>query len=170
MQLIKINVLKILTFFRIMLKLKGIISFLIKGWGTCMSNHSCIKLVSSSTKQDIDMNEIKAMFHSYVKQNKKTAQQLNWNYEYFSFPYEIEDASINKEKIKLISNHDRYHSLSIHIERDKDKQTVIIVSLLNQSTYADKGKANDLCKFLAKNLEAELHLFNGRVMYYNRRK
>ncbi len=135
-----------------------------------MSNHAYIKLVSSSTKRDIDIDEVKTLFQSYTKQNEKTAQQLNWSYENFAFPYKIKEASINKKELILISNHDRYHSLSIHIERDKDAQTMIVVALLSKSTYADKGKANELCKFLAKRLEADLHLFNVRVMYYNLRK
>jgi len=51
-----------------------------------------------------------------------------------------------------------------------EKENYIQVTLTPESTHGDKGKANEFCKYLAKQYKAELHLFNGRVMYYNPRK
>ena len=42
--------------------------------------------------------------------------------------------------------------------------------LIGSPTYGDKGKATEYAKFVAKNLQGELHLFNGRIMYFNKRK
>ncbi|EIJ81661.1 hypothetical protein PB1_01930 [Bacillus methanolicus PB1] len=50
------------------------------------------------------------------------------------------------------------------------EQTYIQITLPESSTFGDKGKANEFCKLFAKKLQGELHLFNGRIMYYYPRK
>jgi hypothetical protein len=48
--------------------------------------------------------------------------------------------------------------------------STIQVILPSGSTIGDKSKGNELCKYLGKIWKAEVHLFNGRTMYYNPRK
>lgn len=50
------------------------------------------------------------------------------------------------------------------------KRHYIQLVLPEGSTHGDKAKGNEFGKHFAKKLKAELHLFNGRVMYYNPRK
>ena len=76
------------------------------------------------------------------------------------------------------STNDRYYAILKGVDeetiRNEDgaerNQTFIQVTLPEQSTFGDKGKANEFCKFLAKKLQGELHLFNERIMYYYPRK
>jgi len=53
---------------------------------------------------------------------------------------------------------------------EKKEQHYIQVVLPEDSTHGDKGKANEFCKYLAKEYKGELHLFNDRIMYYYPRK
>jgi hypothetical protein len=48
--------------------------------------------------------------------------------------------------------------------------STIQVILPAGSTIGDKSKGNELCKYLGKIWKAEVHLFNGRIMYFNPRK
>lgn len=50
------------------------------------------------------------------------------------------------------------------------KRHYIQFVLPNNATHGDKAKGNELCKHFANKLKAELHLFNGRIMYFNPRK
>ena len=50
------------------------------------------------------------------------------------------------------------------------EQYYVQFTLPETATYGDKGKATEYAKFVAKNLQGELHLFNGRIMYFNKRK
>lgn len=141
-----------------------------------MSNHSYIKLVPSSAKNDISIEEVKELFDYYKQITSKTATQVNWNYESSAFPYEIKELENKKNRLFLVSKQEGYQAIFIDVEQDSENKNEesannqIKVTLPTQATYGDKGKANEFCKFLAKKLEGELHLFNGRVMYYYRRK
>ena len=78
----------------------------------------------------------------------------------------------------LYSKQDRYHSILIGIEQEITPMKMVIqiskltykVTLPSSSTYGDKGKANEFCKFIAKQLHGDLQLFNGRIMYFSRQK
>ncbi len=144
-----------------------------------MAENAFIKLVPSSTKQTITIEEVKELFHYYKKITAKTGEQLNWLYGDSAFPYEIKEPEKGKEKwLYLHSNHESYNAILIGVDtetaRSEDgserEQTYIQITLPEQSTYGDKGKANEFCKFLAKKLQGELHLFNERTMYYYPRK
>nr|WP_263328663.1 DUF1885 family protein [Neobacillus sp. Marseille-Q6967] len=144
-----------------------------------MAENAFIKLVPSSAKQSITVEELKELFYYYKNITGKTGDQVNWSYGNSAFPYEIKETDEGKGTwFYLHSNHERYYAILIGVDRetvrDEDgterEQTYIQVTLPEQSTFGDKGKANEFCKFLAKKLQAELHLFNERVMYFYPRK
>ncbi|MBM4764359.1 DUF1885 family protein [Bacillus sp. B15-48] len=144
-----------------------------------MSANAYIKLVPSSLQQTIAVDELKSLFSYYKEITTKTGKQLDWEYDYSAFPYEIKETENGKGKwFYLHSNHDRYHAILLGIDQEKvitedgseHEQTYIQVTLPDSATFGDKGKANEFCKFIAKKLNGELHLFNGRIMYYYKRK
>ncbi len=140
-----------------------------------MAESAYIKLVPSSSKQMVTLDEVKDFFHYYKDITAKTGDQVNWNYEASSFPYEIKETEKGKGKwFYLSATNDRYNAILIGVDQeetdDGSATTYIQVTLPEESTYGDKGKANEFCKFLAKKLQGELHLFNGRIMYYYPRK
>jgi hypothetical protein len=144
-----------------------------------MAVNAYIKLVPSSAKQIVTIEEVKDLFYDYKNNTTKTGNQIGWHYGDSAFPYEVkETAESNGRWFYLQSNHERYYAILIGIDQEdvrtedgKDiQQTYIQVTLPEQSTFGDKGKANEFCKYLAKQLQGELHLFNERVMYYYPRK
>lgn len=144
-----------------------------------MALNAYIKLVPSSAQQTITLEEVKELFHYYKNIISKAGEQTGWKYSDAAFPYEIKETEEGKGKwFYLHSRDERYKVILIGVDTeqfrnedgDEKEQTYIQVTLPEQSTYGDKGKANEFCKFLAKKLQGELHLFNERVMYYYPRK
>ncbi|WP_198158873.1 DUF1885 family protein [Robertmurraya korlensis] len=144
-----------------------------------MATNAYIKLVPASIKENVTTDEIKELFRYYKDITSKTGKQLDWKYEDSAFPYDIKEEPSGKGFwFYLHSNEDRYHAILLGVDQEEivdmdgieSKQTYIQVTLPESSTFGDKGKANEFCKFLAKKLQAELHLFNGRIMYYYPRK
>lgn len=144
-----------------------------------MGRNAYIKLVPQSGKETVTIEEVKELFHYYKKITAKTGDQLDWNYDGAAFPYEIKETDEGKGKwFYMASSVDRYNFIMIGVDQEsvideddsKREQTYIQVTLPETATFGDKGKANEFCKFLAKKLQGELHLFNGRVMYYYPRK
>ncbi|GHI01390.1 DUF1885 family protein [Neobacillus kokaensis] len=144
-----------------------------------MAENAFIKLVPSSAKQTISIEEVKDLFHYYKNITSKTGDQLDWQFENAALPYEIKETEEGKGKwFYLQSGHERYNVILIGVDKEtvrnedeeEKEQVYIQVTLPEQSTFGDKGKANEFCKFLAKKLQGELHLFNGRIMYYYPRK
>jgi hypothetical protein len=151
----------------------------LKNGGSNMTSSAKIKLVPSSAKTEISTEEVKELLKYYKMLTAKTAEQVNWHYDQIAFPYEITDISTtNGNWLELTSCKDRYHKIIIKVHKEnvlddngsEQEQTYIKISLPTSSTYGDKGKANEFCKFLAKKLKGELHLFNNRVMYFYQRK
>lgn len=144
-----------------------------------MVENAYIKLVPSSVKQTVSTEDVKELFNYYKDITSKTGKQLGWDYENLAFPYEIKEAADGKGKwFYLSSNHEHYHVIMIGVENEtiqdengeEKEQAYIQVTLPEASTTGDKDKANEFCKFLAKKLQGELHLFNGRIMYDYPRK
>ncbi|MFK9092267.1 DUF1885 family protein [Bacillus salipaludis] len=144
-----------------------------------MAVSAFIKLVPLSAKQTVTIEEVKDLFHYYKKITAKTGDQLNWQYGDSAFPYEIkEKEESNGTWFYLQSDHERYNAILIGVDTEtvrnedgtENEQVYIQITLPEQSTYGDKGKANEFCKFLAKKLQGELHLFNERIMYFYPRK
>lgn len=135
-----------------------------------------IKLVPKSSQQEITLEELKHLFHYYKEITAKTGHQLSWNYDHSAFPYEIHDVLNTKENMfYLKGTNDKYFAMIVKIgvetllleeTNEPQNQTYIQILLPNGATNGDKGKANEFCKFLAKKLSGELHLFNSRIMYF----
>lgn len=124
-----------------------------------------IKLAPKSIKQRMSKDEVKALLAYYQEITTKTGEQLNWTYAQSAFPYEIRETDTS---FYLKGTNDKYYGLILSIG-EEESGGYIKITLPASATNGDKGKANELCKFLAKKLEAELHLFNGRVMYFYKR-
>ncbi|WML49401.1 DUF1885 family protein [Neobacillus sp. PS3-34] len=144
-----------------------------------MAENAYIKLVSSSAKKEINIDEVKELFHYYKSITAKTGDQVDWEFGEAAFPYDIKETTEGAGKwFYLHSDNDRYYAILVGTDKETVtaengeafEQSYIQVTLPEGCTFGDKGKANEFCKFLAKKLQAELHLFNGRVMYYNPRK
>lgn len=138
-----------------------------------------IKLVPASSTQTMSLSELKDLFTYYKEITSKTGSQLEWEYSDAAFPYVISQEKDADNWFYLKSSDSRYNTIIIGIGKEEiqdegsaetREQTYIQVTLPQASTHGDKGKANEFCKFLARKLEGELHLFNGRVMYYYKRK
>lgn len=144
-----------------------------------MASNAYIKLVPSSAKENITTDEVKELFHYYKDITAKTGQQVEWKYNEAAFPYDLKEKEEGKGKwFYLDSNHDRYNVILLGIDKEtvrnedgsEREQSYIQITLPESATFGDKGKANEFCRFLAKKLQGELHLFNGRVMYFYPRK
>jgi hypothetical protein len=144
-----------------------------------MAVNAYIKLVPSSAKQTVTIEEVKELFRNYKINTTKTGTQISWQYGESAFPYEIkEQADAQGKWFYLQSNHENYYAILVGVDKETVRndeghdleQTYIQITLPEQSTYGDKGKANEFCKYLAKKLQGELHLFNERVMYYYQKK
>jgi hypothetical protein len=145
-----------------------------------MALNAYVKLVPSSVKQTITIDEVKELFNYYKEITAKTGDQVDWEYENLSFPYEIKEQRDAKggKWYYLSATQDRYYAILVGVDKetvrlengDEREQTYLQITLPDQSTYGDKCKANEFSKFFAKKLQGELHLFNGRIMYYNPRK
>ncbi|ANB58406.1 hypothetical protein GFC29_242 [Anoxybacillus sp. B7M1] len=139
-----------------------------------MSTHAYIKLVPASRQKTVTLEEVKKLLDSYQEMTKKTGEQLGWEYKEAAFPYEI--VEVNNENgswLYLKGKNGRYQAIFIGVGQTQPNETeassFIQITLPNGATHGDKGKANEFCKFLAKKLEGELHLFNGRIMYFYKR-
>lgn len=144
-----------------------------------MSSNAYIKLVPSSSQQAISTEELKDLFHYYKEITSKTGDQVAWNYENSAFPYELKEKEDGKGTwFYLQSSQDRYNAILIGIDKEsvvneegsEREQSYIQITLPPTATAGDKGKANEFSKFLGKKLQGELHLFNGRIMYFYPRK
>jgi hypothetical protein len=145
-----------------------------------MSQNAYIKLVPASEKQVVTIEEVKDMFNYYKSITARTGEQLSWGYSEAAFPYTIEEKEEANHTWFYLKGIDprknRYILIGVGFEENsksdiqENKQCYIQVSLTDISTHGDKGKANEFSKFLATKLKGELHLFNGRVMYYYPKK
>ncbi|KWW11608.1 hypothetical protein AS888_01125 [Peribacillus simplex] len=144
-----------------------------------MAENAYIKLVPESVKATVTIEDVKELLTYYQMITAKTGKQLDWDYDKKAFPYEMREPEKMKDKaIYLQAKEDRYHMILIGVDQEVIKdddgleriQSYIQFTLPETATFGDKGKANELCKFLAKKLKAQLHLFNNRVMYFYPRK
>lgn len=139
-----------------------------------MAQSAYIYLVDGSAASTLTLEELKEHLHHYREQTSLTGKQLGWDYAASAFPYTIETKPLGKGRwFYLKGSGSLYNAILFGVgskmEEDKEK-TYIQVTLPDNATHGDKSKGNELCKYLAKQLKAELHLFNGRTMYFNPRK
>ncbi len=134
-----------------------------------------IYFVEGSTAPQATLADVKAQFSRYIEMTKKTGEQLGWGYADSAFPYTIEEKPEGKDSWILLKGKDpqlyKYIIVGVGSKEENGKQTHYIqVSLPEAATHGDKGKANEFCRYLARTYKAELHLFNGRVQYFQPRK
>ncbi|KMJ58476.1 hypothetical protein AB685_11370 [Bacillus sp. LL01] len=141
-----------------------------------MASSAYINLVPKSKEKTLTVEAVKELLNYYKEITSKTGKQLGWEYSEAAFPYEIKEKTEGKDQwFYLKGTEDRYKLILIGVgTQPEDSEAAeplsyIQVTLHDQSTHGDKGKANELCKFLAKKLEAELKLFSGSIMYYYKR-
>jgi Domain of unknown function (DUF1885) len=137
-----------------------------------MSQSAYVKLVPASLKQVITIEELKDLLLYYRSITTKTGEQLSWGYADAAFPYTIEEKEEAEGKWFYLKGLDQRKNkyILVGIETDNYEQCYIQFTLTDISTHGDKGKANEFCKFIASKLKGELHLFNGRIMYYYPKK
>jgi len=135
-----------------------------------------IYFVEGSTVPQATLADVKAKLQRYQEMTAKTGQQLGWAYGEAAFPYTIEEKPEGKDTWFLLRGKDqplyKYIIFAVGAKDDGQGQTksYIQISLPEASTHGDKSKANEFCRYLAREYKAELHLFNGRVQYFQPRK
>lgn len=131
-----------------------------------MVQQATIELVEKSKYQEANLELLKTLVNDYIQSSTKVGQQLDWNYQNASFPYNISNKKLDDyDSLYLKSNDSRYNHFVLSVQDDRN----IVITLLPNSTYGDKGKANELCRFIAQRTEGKLRLFNERVMYFYKR-
>jgi hypothetical protein len=139
-----------------------------------MSQSAYIKLVEGSTASSLNLDEVKKELLGYQNQTSNTGQQLDWEYADAAFPYTIETKPEGEGKwFYLKGKNSLYKYIVVGVDSEvveEEKRHFIQIVLPDDCTHGDKSKGNEFSKYLGRRLKAELHLFNGRVMYFNPRK
>jgi len=139
-----------------------------------MSQSAYISLVQGSKIDSINLDGVKEQLQQYQEQTELTGRQLGWDYADAAFPYAIEQKPDAQDQwFYLKGKSPRYRYIVIGTgTRETDGASIpyIQVVLPDGSTHGDKAKANELCKWIGKRLQAEVKLFNGRTFYFNPRK
>jgi hypothetical protein len=139
-----------------------------------LSQSAFIKFVEGSAVSALSLDELKEWLLRYKEQTERTGKQLDWNYSEAAFPYTIEQKPESEDKwfyLKGKNNLYKYILFGVGSDKKDEQETHYVqIVLPDESTHGDKAKGNELCKYLARHLKAELHLFNGRIMYFNPRK
>jgi hypothetical protein len=139
-----------------------------------MAQSAYIKFVDGSAVSSLSLEELKSQLVHYQGQLALTGKQLGWEYDDAGFPYTIETKPEAEGKwFYLKATDPLYKYIVIGIGSESAGETernYVQIVLPDEATHGDKAKANEFCKYLARLWKAELHLFNGRVMFYNPRK
>jgi hypothetical protein len=153
-----------------------------------MGKSAYIKMVDGSKKQSLTIDDLKQILHQFVERAKRNGQQLGWPYELAAFPYEIKQKPEARDWFYLKGKERNYRYIIFGVQTERvevrkevpktggekgEKETIvqqverstIQVVLPDGHTQGDSNKASELCKFIAKQLDAELILFNGRILY-----
>lgn len=139
-----------------------------------MAQSAYIYLVDGSAASTLTLDELKEHLGRYREQTALTGKQLGWDYAASAFPYSVETKPEGQGKWFYLKGSNplyKYILFGVGSKTEEEKEKPYIqVTLPDDATHGDKSKGNELCKYLARQLKAELHLFNGRTMYYNPRK
>ncbi|WP_166238233.1 DUF1885 family protein [Paenibacillus turpanensis] len=139
-----------------------------------MSQSAFLYFVEGSSVASLTLDELKDQLLRYQEQTRLTGQQLGWEYEDAAFPYTIETKpEAEGQWFYLKGKNPLYKYIVMGVgtkQVDEQERNCVQVVLPADSTPGDKAKANELCKWMARHLKSELHLFNGRIMYFNPRK
>ncbi|WP_438433475.1 DUF1885 family protein [Gorillibacterium sp. sgz500922] len=137
-----------------------------------MAQNAYVELVEGSSAPGLTLEELRGILEHYRAQLAETGKQLGWGYEQAAFPYTIEPGPLDGW-LTLAGTAPQYRTIHIGLGSRSVEDRVrsfVRISLPAGSTHGDKGKANELSKYLGKKLKAEVHLLNGRTMYFNPRK
>nr|WP_220186277.1 DUF1885 family protein [Brevibacillus halotolerans] len=134
-----------------------------------------VYLVDGSIASTVTLEDVKTFLQKYRKKTSKTGQQLDWNYTDASFPYHIEEPAEGKDTFFILKGKDQnlYKYVIIGVGtrlKDNQERAFIQVSIPDTATQNDKSKGNEYCRYLAHEVKGELHLFNGRIQYFQPRK
>ncbi|MBW5444732.1 DUF1885 family protein [Cohnella sp. CFH 77786] len=139
-----------------------------------MSQSAYISLVQGSAMQEITLDGVKEQLRQYREQTEQTGRQLGWDYAGAAFPYSVEQKPEARDLwFYLKGTNPLYRNIVIGTgirETENGSVSYIQVVLPDGSTHGDKAKANELCKWIGKRLQAEVKMFNGRTLYFNPRK
>ncbi|PYI54468.1 DUF1885 family protein [Paenibacillus flagellatus] len=139
-----------------------------------MAQSAYIYLVDGSAASALTLDELKEHLDRYKEQTSLTGRQLGWDYAASAFPYSVETKPEGEGKwfyLKGLNPLYKYILFGVGTKTEGDKEKAYVqVTLPDDATHGDKSKGNELCKYLARRLKAELRLFNGRTMYFNPRK
>jgi len=135
-----------------------------------MSQSAFISLVVPKPGQTLTLDMVKEQLKHYREQTSLTGKQLAWDYADAAFPYTIETRPGEEDKwFYLKGTNPLYKYIIFGIgERQEGDTTIpyIQVVLPDGATHGDKAKANEICKWLGRRLQAEVKLFNGRIMRF----
>ncbi|GAB7387697.1 DUF1885 family protein [Bacillaceae bacterium] len=139
-----------------------------------MAQSAYIRFVTGSATDRVSLDDVKQKLQKYVEMTTKTGQQLGWEYARAAFPYTIEETPEGKNRWFYLKGQDpklyKHIIFGVGTEATEEgERPYIQVVLPDDATHGDKGKANEFCKFLAKEYQAQLQLFNGRIMYFHPR-
>lgn len=135
-----------------------------------MASNAYIKLGSQSIQQEVTLDDVRNVLKYYQEITQKTGHQLGWHYGKAAFPYEFAETSEGEGNWFYLRATDKenYRYIALAVDSDQEGNdggcNLIQVTLPDNATHGDKGKANEFCKFLAKKFHGELQLFNGRIM------
>lgn len=134
-----------------------------------------IYFVEGSTATKADIDDVKAKLERYIDMTRKTGEQLGWSYADAAFPYVIEERPEGAGSWILLKGKDPtlYKAIIVGVgsrEENGQERFYIQVSLPESATHGDVNKANEYCRYLAREYKAELHLFNKRIQYFQPRK
>ncbi|MCZ8518923.1 MULTISPECIES: DUF1885 family protein [Paenibacillus] len=139
-----------------------------------MAQSAYIKFVDGSARSTLTLDELKAQLLHYKDQLAQTGRQLGWDYDDAGFPYTIETKPESGNVwFYLKGTNPLYKYIVMGIGSETDGETerhFLQVVLPDDATHGDKSKGNEFCKYFGRLWKAELHLFNGRTMYFNPRK
>ncbi|GAA4715258.1 DUF1885 family protein [Brevibacillus fulvus] len=141
-----------------------------------MAQSARIYLVENSLVRTVTLAEVQEKLLHYMDNARKTGAQLGWDYEAAAFPYRIEEkTSADNSSWLLLRGTDakQYQYIIIGVGSDEQtgqETTYIQITLPEVATHGDKNKANEFARFLARSFRGELHLFNGRVQFFQPRK
>lgn len=134
-----------------------------------------IYFVEGSTVPQASLADVKSTLQRYMEITNKTGQQLGWAYSDVAFPYVLEEKPEGKDSWFLLRGKDpksyKYIIVGVGSKEENGKEKHFVqVALAQSATQGDYNKANEFCRFLAREFKGELHLFNNRVQYFQPRK
>jgi hypothetical protein len=139
-----------------------------------MSQSAYICLVQGSTVAEIDLEGVKEQLRHYREQVSQTGKQLGWDYADAAFPYGIETKPDANGQWFYLKGHNPLYKFIVfgteRLEEDGQSMPCIRIVLPDGATHGDKAKANELCKWIGRKLQARVKMFNGRTIYFNPRK